>query len=91
MSDTPAHRRFAAEACLTDLLCPRDDPAALADLLDRLLGNTQRLAAARAQAWDLGQKRFNWEMEKGSLFEAVEHVMRSGAMDGRWQLTDTPK
>jgi hypothetical protein len=71
MSDTAAHCRFAVEAGLTDLLFPRDDPNALAGLLDRLLGDTARLAAARAQAWRLGQERYNWERERRHLVEAV--------------------
>jgi glycosyltransferase involved in cell wall biosynthesis len=72
LSDTPAQCRFAGEAGLTDLLYPRDDPAALAQLLDAVLGDPIRLAAARAQAWRLGQGSYNWERERGQLMEAIE-------------------
>ena len=83
MSDTPAHCRFAAEAGMTDLIYPRDDPAALAELLDRLLGDATRLAASRALAWRLGQERYNWERERGQLVEVVERAtLRSGVIEG---------
>jgi hypothetical protein len=71
LSDTPAHCRFAAEAGLTGFLYRRDDPAALASLLDGLLGDPARLAAARAEAWRLGQERYNWETEQATLIDMV--------------------
>ena len=71
LSDTPAQCRFAAEAGLSDLLYPGDNPAALAQLIDRLLGDPNRLAAARAQAWRLGQERYNWEREQQALIRCV--------------------
>jgi FkbM family methyltransferase len=74
LSDTPAHCRFAAEAGLTDFVYPRNDPAALAQHFDRLLANPARLSAARAQAWQLGRDRYNWERERGLLLEAVGRV-----------------
>ena len=74
LSDTPAQRRFAAEAGLTALLYAREDPGALAELVDRLLGDAPRLAASRAHAWRLGQERYNWEMERCQLIEAVRRV-----------------
>jgi glycosyltransferase involved in cell wall biosynthesis len=67
LSDTPAQRRFAAEAGLTDLLYPCDNAVALAQLLDRLFSDSERLTAARAQAWGLGQERYNWERERLTL------------------------
>jgi glycosyltransferase involved in cell wall biosynthesis len=80
MSDTPAHCAFAAEAGLTDFIYPREDPAALAALLDSLLSDVSRLAASRALAWRLGQERYNWETERGQLIEAVERATkRSGS------------
>ena len=74
MSDTPAHRAFAAEAGVTDLLYPIDDPMALAALIDRLLGDANGLAASRTQAWRLGQERYNWERERRALLAAVTHA-----------------
>jgi glycosyltransferase involved in cell wall biosynthesis len=74
LSDTPAQCRFAAEAGLSDLLYARGDPSALAKLIDRLLGEPNRLAAARAQAWRLGQVRYNWEREQGTLLEVIREI-----------------
>jgi glycosyltransferase involved in cell wall biosynthesis len=74
LCDTPAQSRFAAEAGLIDLVYPRHDPAALAQLLDRVLGDADRLAAARARAWRLGQERYNWEAERGKLLEAIRGI-----------------
>jgi glycosyltransferase involved in cell wall biosynthesis len=71
LSDTPAQSRFAAEVGLSDLLYPSENPAALARLIDRLLGNPDRLAAARVQAWRLGQERYNWERERPTLLVCV--------------------
>ena len=71
MSDTPAHCRFAKEAGILDLIYTRENPAALAALLDRLFGDPTQLAANRALAWRLGQERYNWEREQGQLVEAV--------------------
>jgi FkbM family methyltransferase len=76
LSDTPAHDCFASDAGLTDLVHPRDNPGALGQLLDGLLGDSARLSAARVQAWRLGQVRYNWERERGLLLEAVGRVSR---------------
>jgi glycosyltransferase involved in cell wall biosynthesis len=74
MSDTLEHCRFSAEAGMADLIYPRDEPAALADLLDSLLGNSSWLAESRALAWRLGQERYKWEKERGRLLDAVAGV-----------------
>jgi hypothetical protein len=74
MSDTPAHCRFAAEAGLIDLIYPREDPTALADLVDRQLGDAERLAAGRALVWRVGQKHYNWEHERRQLVDVVERA-----------------
>jgi len=78
MSDTPAHRAFAAEAGVTDLLYPVEDPMALAALIDRLLGDANSLATSRTQAWRLGQERYNWEWERRALVAAVTRATFAG-------------
>ena len=55
MSDTPAHRAFAAEAGVSDLLYPIEDPMALAALIDRLLGDANSLATSRAKPGGSGR------------------------------------
>jgi glycosyltransferase involved in cell wall biosynthesis len=77
LSDTPAQCRFAAEAGLSDLLYARGDPVALAALIDRLLGEPNRLAAARARAWQLGQERYNWERERTALVHCLEPCLQT--------------
>jgi glycosyltransferase involved in cell wall biosynthesis len=71
LSDTPAQCRLAQEAGIADLVYPRDDPAALADVLDRILSNPARLAASRNRAWRLGQERYNWERERPTLISCL--------------------
>jgi FkbM family methyltransferase len=79
LSDTPAQSRFAAEAGLTDLVYERENPVALATLLDLHLGEPSRLAAGRVRSWRLGQDRYNWEREQGGLVAAVQHATLLGA------------
>lgn len=75
MSDTPAQVRFAEEAGLEDLLYPRGDPQALADLIDRYLLDLGALAALRQQVWALGQRRYNWETEAPKFLALVARAL----------------
>jgi glycosyltransferase involved in cell wall biosynthesis len=84
LSDTAAQSCFAAEAGLSDLVYRRGEPAELAGLIDRLLGDPARLAATRARAWRLGQERYNWERESSHLVEAVGRAaFRLTSVDAR--------
>jgi glycosyltransferase involved in cell wall biosynthesis len=76
MSDTPAHRAFATEAGLADLIFPVDNSAALANLIDGLLGSPLRLSKARAQAWQLARERYNWDREKTIVVDTVRAVTK---------------
>lgn len=80
LSDIPAHRDFAAEAAGAAFLYRSEDPASLASVLDFLFTDPARLAAARSTAWQLGQTRFNWEVEAPKLVEAVERVLPRGGV-----------
>jgi glycosyltransferase involved in cell wall biosynthesis len=71
MSDTTAHRAFAAETGMTEYLYPVDDPDVLASILDQLLSDPDRLYAARAEAYQLGRERYNWDKEKRILIDTV--------------------
>ena len=77
LSATPAHRLFAANSSMTDLLYPIDDAEALAALCDRLFCNPKSLANARNAAWRLGQGRYNWEGERPALIGVVCDAMHS--------------
>ena len=75
-SDVPAHVALAPNLGEAMSLFRTADAAALAETLDGLLMNPDRLAAARSHAWSLGQHRFCWEVEKRAFLDAV-------AKDGR--------
>jgi glycosyltransferase involved in cell wall biosynthesis len=75
MSDIPAHRAFAAETPGAVVLYPVDDAQALAEALDALLLKPTALAKARAAAFELGRRRFNWDLEQRSLVAAVEAAL----------------
>lgn len=71
MSDVAAHRRFAKDAEGAVTLFEADNPRSLAAGLDFLLSDPARLALARRRAYELGQERFNWEIERTNLVACV--------------------
>lgn len=73
-TDIPAHRQIAPDLGEALSLFPVNDAAALASAIDSFLLYPQRLAAARANAWNLGQKRFNWDVERNTLTETIEKL-----------------
>lgn len=75
MSDVPAHRGLAPEIEGAAFLYPADYPSVLAATLDTLLCDPEKLAAARASAFRLGQARFNWDVEKESLLSLVSKAV----------------
>ena len=40
-------------------------------LIDRLLGDGEALAATRSKVWRLGRERYNWDLEKATLYDLV--------------------
>lgn len=86
-SDIPAHRSIAPELGEAMTLFPLGDAKELAALLDRFLQDSDRLAAARKHAWDLGQKRFNWEVEQRKLLRTVSSVLTPGKIDAKCSRT----
>ncbi len=70
-TDIPAHRQIAPELGEAMQLFPVGDVAALAAAIDSFLLHPERLAAARAHAWHLGQMRFNWDVEQTRLTDIV--------------------
>jgi glycosyltransferase involved in cell wall biosynthesis len=75
LSDTPAQARFSKgkEACVR--LYQRENPAALAAAIDEFLLDPIRLATARRAAFELGQNRYNWEVEQRYLLELVGNAL----------------
>jgi glycosyltransferase involved in cell wall biosynthesis len=84
MSDIPAHRSFAAEVGMSAFVYPVDNAESLAALLDQLLCDPRRLAAARAQAFSLGRERYNWERERNTLLATVRRSLGSTPHQAGW-------
>jgi glycosyltransferase involved in cell wall biosynthesis len=74
-SDTPAQTEFAKgkESCVK--VYPMDDPVALTVAIDDLLLDSNRLSKARATAFELGQSRFNWDVESRKMVDLVRGVL----------------
>jgi glycosyltransferase involved in cell wall biosynthesis len=80
MSDIPAHRDFHRDARGATVLYSTDDPHSLAEAIDYTLASAETLAAMRKSAWQLGQSRFNAEMEAVHLRQVVDGVLRRSAV-----------
>jgi glycosyltransferase involved in cell wall biosynthesis len=68
MSDTPAQRALATELGAAALVVSLAAPEAMAAALDRF---APTLGQAKAEALRLGRERYNWEVEKKTLLQAV--------------------
>jgi glycosyltransferase involved in cell wall biosynthesis len=77
-SKIPAHVSFAADAGSAVRLYAVDDAHELAAALDELLGDLHTLAGARAAAFELGQARYNWDVEKSILLTRVATSLSTG-------------
>ncbi len=78
MSATRAQSAFAGEIGSAAVVGDLSDVAACALTLDRLLGESTRLAEARSQAKLMGD-RFSWAVEKGKFLAAMQPVLSAGA------------
>ena len=74
-SDTQAQTALAHAAGEVVQLYPQADAPALAKAMDAVLGDPQRLAALRRQAWQLGQQRYNWDLEQAKVLAVVSHCL----------------
>lgn len=54
------------------ILCPPNDPQALAAGLERWCRDRRALDRARSRAWHYGATRFHWEIEQQRLLDVVE-------------------
>jgi glycosyltransferase involved in cell wall biosynthesis len=75
MSMTTGQSVFATEIGARDWLYPIDDARALAALIDKLLGDSAQLAAARSRAFRLARQRYNWECESKLFLGLVETAL----------------
>jgi glycosyltransferase involved in cell wall biosynthesis len=75
LSGTSAHRVFAADlgnaARVVDL-CNVD---AIVAAIDGWTIDSDALAVAKREAWQLGQKRFNWDVEKQAFLQLVREAL----------------
>jgi glycosyltransferase involved in cell wall biosynthesis len=71
LSDTPAQRALAPDLGKAAMVVSLADRDRMARELDRLAMGPDALAEARAEAWRLGRQRYNWDVEKNVLVEAV--------------------
>ncbi len=74
-SDIQSHVAFAAGLGEAITLYRKQDPDNLAAALDALLTDQRRLASARAEAFRLGQQRFNWEIESQVFVRCVDRAL----------------
>ena len=75
MSDIAAHRKFSVDAVGAVELFRTDDAAHLAASIDATLGAPSRLVRMRQTAWELGQARFNAEVDAECFRRIVERTL----------------
>ena len=75
LSRTPAQERLAPDLGPAALLADLEDPGALAARLDAFFADAERQRSARSFAWQLGQKRFNWDVEQRTFLDSVRRAL----------------
>jgi glycosyltransferase involved in cell wall biosynthesis len=75
LTDTPAHRRLLTESPGVGFLFPPDDPAGLADQLERVIGSPEVARGYQQTAWDTAGSRYNWDIESLRLVDTVAEVL----------------
>ena len=75
LSDTPAQRQLARQLGSAARLVALDDPDKIAQVLDDLAMDVTTLTAAKREAWNQGQTRFNWDKEKKRFLQSVEQTL----------------
>lgn len=68
---TAGQARMAPQLGAAAAWCDPGDAQSLASALMPWLENREALAAARATAWALGERRFNWDQEKSRFLHEV--------------------
>jgi glycosyltransferase involved in cell wall biosynthesis len=75
LSRTPGQSDLAEQLGPAGGLVDIHEPAGVARALDAWLGDKDRLARSRTAAWDLGQTRFNWDVEQAAFLDSVENAL----------------
>ena len=74
-TDTTGQREVFAQAPGIGCLIPCDHPLALAQALEDLLRDPQKLKAAQSCALQAAQTQFCWENQRDRLLEAVDRAL----------------
>ncbi len=74
LSPTAAQAALAPALDRAALLARPESTAETAALLDRWFGDAAGMAAARETAWDLGRRRYCWDLEQKALLAAVAEI-----------------
>ena len=92
LSPTRAQRALATDLGEAGLLLDLTTPTESAAELDRWFSSPQAVSRARTHAWDLGARRFNWDLEQTVLLDAVRESLARPAPSwpGSFQLSATP-
>jgi glycosyltransferase involved in cell wall biosynthesis len=77
-SDTAGQREVGARVPAAILLYRSDDPASLADQLNRLLAEPERVARAKTAALAGAREHFSWEPLAPRLVESVAAALEGG-------------
>jgi glycosyltransferase involved in cell wall biosynthesis len=71
-SDTTGQREIAEQAGMAVSLYRAGDPVDLAEKLDSLLGDRERLAQAKSEALRVAEETFCWERQAPKLLRSIE-------------------
>ena len=71
MSDTPAQRELAPDLGKAARVVDLANPDSIAAALGCWAFDVEALRAAKQAAWISGQTRYNWDVEKERLLQAV--------------------
>jgi glycosyltransferase involved in cell wall biosynthesis len=77
LSDTVAQRQLARQLGQAARLIDLDNPEEIAQALDDWALHHPALIAAKREAWNQGQTRFNWDKEKDRFLRSVEDALYS--------------
>jgi glycosyltransferase involved in cell wall biosynthesis len=78
LTDTAGQRAIACDISDAAFLYSPGDASALASQLRRWHDDRAALQRAREAAWEAGERRYNWDVEKDVLLGVVERTLSAG-------------